>query len=183
MDGNNGYDTSSYVEGQSTLTVHLSTDAGLLALITPGRLEHRQGDHSWWTDEDNILDEANAGNIVPIETGAEGGYAVRVTFEELGEREQQLSAQSADFWLNVPDDEEVAVVAGEELSFPDTPGAATFWAASGPYHVTVTRLRWTEEPDDEAGDALPDYVVILRPLGSGERPPTLEYVPNLTADR
>src|SRR5690349_8803481 len=121
MNDHNDYRNNGYVEGQSTLTVHLSTDIGLLALITPGRLEHRRGDHSWWTDEDNILDEANAGNIVPIETGAEGGYAVRVTFEELGEREQHISAQSADFWLNVPDDEEVAVVAGEELSFPDTP--------------------------------------------------------------
>src|SRR5690348_7149231 len=95
------------------LTVHLATESGLLAIVTPGGLLRREGDNSWWTEADNLLAEANAGHIVPIETGEGGGFAVRVTFDELGEREQRLAAQSAAFWLRIPDDEEVAVVAGE----------------------------------------------------------------------
>ena len=161
------------------LNVHLATESGLLAIVVPGGLAHRQGDYSWWTDADNLLNEANAGHIVPIETGEGGGFAVRVTFDEPGERERLLAAQSATFWLHIPDDEEVAVVSGEELSFPDTPGAATFWASSGSYAVTVTRLRWSEEADDETEDALPDYLVRLRPLGPGEDPPDLPYIPDL----
>jgi hypothetical protein len=46
--------------------------------------------------------------------------------------------------------------------------------------VTVTRLRWTEEEDDEAEDVLPDYVVRLRPFRPGEEPPTLEHLPDLS---
>lgn len=170
------------MEEMETLTVHLATEAGLLAVTVPGGLAHRQGDHSWWMDEEEMLYEANAGHVVPIETGEGGGFAVRVTYADLSEREERLAAQSAAFWLRVDDDGEVAVVAGEELSFPDTPGAATFWATPGVYHVTVTRLRWTQEPDDEAEDALPDYVVHLRPFGPDDQPPMLEYVPDLAIE-
>lgn len=160
------------------LTVHLATESGLLALCVPAGLTHHAGDHSWWTDEDTLLREANAGRIVPIETGEGGGYAVRVTFEPLLDRERRVAAQSGVFWLRV-DDGEVSVVAGEELSFPDAPGAATFWTASGSYRVTVTRLRWSQEEDDEL-DALPDYIVRLRPFRPDEAPPHLSYLPDLS---
>lgn len=166
--------------GEGELTVHLATDAGLLAIIAPGGLAHRHGDSSWWTQEEDLLDEANAGRVIPIETGQDGGYAVRVTFGEQTSRERRFKAQSAEFWLKVPDDEELAVVAGEELSFPDTPGAATFWATSGTYHVTVTRLRWTEDDEDEAEDALPDYIARLRPFYPDEEPPVFESLPDLS---
>ncbi len=164
------------------LIAHLATEVGLLAVMTPGGLAHRQSDHSWWTDGDLLLDETNAGHIIPIETGEGGGFAVRVTFDEPDERERHLSAQSATFWLSVPDDQEVAVVTGEELSFPDTSGAATFWAEPGAYHVTVTRLRWAEEIDDadEGEDALPDYLIRLRPFESDDDPPELDYLPDLS---
>lgn len=162
------------------LTVHLATENGLLAVVAPGGLMHRMGDYSWWTREEDLLDEANAGRVVPIETGEGGGYAVRVTFDPLGDRERRVAAQSGVFWLSVGDDEEVSVVAGEELAFPDTPGAASFWTAPGAYRVTVTRLRWTEEADDEAEDPLPDYVVRLRPFRPGETAPALEYIPDLS---
>ncbi len=167
-------------EARSELTVHLATDAGLLAIVAPGELALTLDD-AWWTDEDSLVAAANAGRVVPIETGEGGGYAVRITFEGLNERERRVAAQSAEFWLRVPEDEEVAVVTGEELSFPDTPGAATFWAASGSYNVQVTRLRWTEESDDEADDdALPDYVVRLRPFHGDEDPPEIHYLPDLS---
>lgn len=165
----------------STLTVHLATDSGLLAVLVPQGLTHRAGDYSWWTREEELIDEANAGHVVPIETGEGGGYAVRVTFDPLGEREARLAAQSGAFWLRVDDDEEVAIASGEELAFPDTSSAATFWATPGNYHVTVTRLRWTEEPDDVGDDALPDYVVYLRPLEGDESPPLLDYIPDLSS--
>jgi len=165
------------------LTVHLATEMGLLAVVAPGGLAHREQDPSWWTDADLLLDEVNAGHIIPIETGEGGGFAVRVTFDELDERERRLSAQSATFWLRVPDDEEAAVVTGEDLSFPDTSGAATFWAAPGAYHATVTRLRWTEEADDADEDALPDYVVRLRPFDDDESPPEINYIPDLSISR
>ncbi len=161
------------------LTVHLATDVGLLAVIAPGGLAGRQDNDSWWTDEDLLLAEANAGHIIPIETGEEGGFAVRVTFDELDERERRLAAQSALFWLHVADDGEVAVVSGEELSFPDTSGAATFWAEPGAYTATVTRLRWTEAADDDTEDALPDYVVRLQPFEPGDEAPELDYIPGL----
>ena len=167
------------MEDMTDLTVHLATDSGLLALCIPAGLMHHAGDHSWWADEDALLGEANAGRIVPIETGESGGYAVRVTFEPLQDRERRVAAQSGVFWLRVGDDAEVAVVAGEELSFPDAPGAATFWTAPGSYRVTVTRLRWSEEDDDEE-DALPDYIVRLRPFRSDEAPPSLSYLPDLS---
>ncbi len=168
------------MQESDALTIHLSTDVGLLAVLTPGGLAHRQNDDSWWTDGDLLLDEANAGHIIPIETGEGGGFAVRVTFDELDERERRLSAQSAAFWLRVPDDQEVAIVTGEELAFPDTPGAASFWAEPGAYHVTVTRLRWTEEPDDADEDPLPDYVIHLRPFDEGDDPPEIDYIPDLS---
>ncbi len=152
------------MEETRSLTVHLITDAGLLAIMTPEGLHHRARNQSWWTDEDSLLEEANAGRLVPIETGDGGGFAVKVTFDELSERERALAAQSAHFWLRVGEDEEISVVSGEELSFPDTPGASTFWATPGLYHVTVTRIRWTEEADDEAPDSLPDYVACLQPF-------------------
>jgi hypothetical protein len=168
------------MEDMTDLTVHLATDSGLLALCVPAGLTHHAGDYSWWFDEDVLLGEANAGRIVPIETGESGGYAVRVTFEPLQDRERRVAAQSGVFWLRVGDDAEVAVVAGEELSFPDTPGAATFWTAPGSYRVTVTRLRWSQEDDGEE-DALPDYIVRLRPFRSDEAPPSLSYLPDLSA--
>lgn len=169
------------MDDTTELTVHLATDSGLLALFVPDGLIHRAGDHSWWTDEDTLLSEANAGRIVPIETGEGGGYAVRVTFDPLQDRERRVAAQSGVFWLRVGDDGEVSVVAGEDLSFPDTPGAATFWTAPGSYRVTVTRLRWAQEIDDDEGDVLPDYVVRLRPFRPDEGPPNLGYLPDLAA--
>ena len=168
------------MEGRGEITVHLATDNGLLAILVPRGLLHRTGDYLWWTREEDLLDEANAGHVVPIETGESGGFAVRVTFHPLGDRERRVAAQSAVFYLRVGDDEEVSVVSGEELAFPDTPGTATFWTSPGSYRVTVTRLRWTEEADDEAPDVLPDYVVRLRPFRPGEEPPTLEHLPNLS---
>jgi hypothetical protein len=168
------------MEETDDLTVHLATDSGLLALLVPGGLAHRSGDYSWWTEDDNLLDEANAGRVVPIETGEGGGYAVRVTFEPLGDRERRVAAQSAVFWLRVGEDAEVAVVAGEDLAFPDTPGAGTFWTEPGSYRVTVTRLRWSQEADDDTEDVLPDYVVRLRPFRPDEDPPSLAYLPDLS---
>ncbi len=162
------------------LTVHLATDVGLLAVIAPGGLAGRQDDDSWWTDEDLLLAEANAGHIIPIETGEGGGFAVRVTFDELDERARRLAAQSALFWLQVADDGEVAVVTGEELSFPDMSGAATFWAEPGAYTVTVTRLRWTAAVDDDTEDALPDYMVRLQPFEPGDEAPEIDYIPDLS---
>ena len=167
------------MEEMGDQTVHLATDNGLLAVLAPGGLTHRAHDYTWWTREEDLLDEANAGHVIPIETGEGGGFAVRITFNPLGDRERRVAAQSAVFWLRVGDDEEVAVVAGEELSFPDTPGAASFWTAPGAYRVVVTRLRWTKETDDEASDVLPDYVVHLRPFRQGEEPPILEFIPDL----
>lgn len=166
----------------SEATVHLATDSGLLAILVPSGLQHRKRDFSWWTRQDDLLAEANAGHVVPIETGQGGGYAVRVTFDEPGRREQDLSAQSAEFWLHVDKDEEIAIVTGEDLSFFDLDSATTIWVTPGPYHVTVTRLRWTEEPDDVAEDVLPDYLVYLRPLGRDEVPPLLDYIPDLSSD-
>jgi len=148
----------------------------------PSGLEHRKRDFSWWTREDDLLAEANAGHVVPIETGQGGGYAVRVTFDEPGQREQDLAAQSAEFWLQVDNDEEIAIVTGEDLSFFDLDSATTIWVTPGSYHVTVTRLRWTEEPDDVEEDVLPDYLVYLRPLGRDETPPLLDYIPDLSSD-
>lgn len=168
------------MEESTELSVHLATESGLLAVVAPAGLAHRVGDYSWWTNEEDLLDEANAGHIVPIETGESGGFAVRVSFDPLGERERRVAAQSGVFWLRVGEDQEVAIVAGEELAFPDMPGAATFWATPGVYKVTVTRLRWTAESDDEMQDVLPDYVVRLRPLRPGEEPPSLDYIPDLS---
>lgn len=170
------------MEEMDELSVHLATECGLLAIVTPGGLAHRAGDYTWWTREEDLLDEANAGHVVPIEVGEGGGFAVRVTFDPLSDRERRVAAQSGVFWLRVDDDEEVAVVSGEELAFPDTPGAATFWTAPGAYKVTVTRLRWAEDLDDESADALPDYVARLRPLRSDEQPPTLSYIPDLSRE-
>ena len=167
------------MDESSELSVHLATDSGLLAIVVPAGLRHRGSDHSWWTREDDLLDEANAGHVVPIETGQPGGFAVRVTFDPPTDRERRLAAQAATFWLRVGDDEEVAVVAGEELAFPDTPGAATFWATAGHYKATVTRIRWTAD-DDETSEALPDYVVHLRPLRPGEDVPMLDVLPDLS---
>jgi hypothetical protein len=120
--------------------------------------------------------------VVPIEAGQGGGYAVRVTFDEPGQREQDLSAQSAEYWLQVDNDEEIAIVTGEDLSFFDLDSATTIWVTPASYHVTVTRLRWTEEPDDVEEDVLPDYLVYLRPLGRDEPPPLLDYIPDLSSD-
>jgi len=169
-------------ESGEQLTVHLDTESGLLALIVPSELRRWADDSSWWTEIDNLIDEANNGHIVPIETGRNGGYAVRVTFAALSEREQRFAAQSALFWLQVPDDEEVAVVSGEELAFPETAGTASFWASPGAYRVIVTRLRWTQEDDDTYEDVLPDYVVRLLPLGAREATPDIQDIPDLALE-
>lgn len=181
-DEDGGDEEDRAAESGEQLTVHLDTESGLLALIVPTELRHWADNHSWWTEIDNLIDEANSGRIVPIETGRDGGYAVRITFASLSEREQRFAAQSALFWLQVPEDEEVAVVSGEELSFPETAGTASFWASPGPYRVIVTRLRWTEEDDDAHEDVLPDYVVRLLPLSPGEVTPTIQDIPDLAAE-
>ena len=61
------------MEGTGEITVHLATDNGLLAILVPHGLMHRTGDYLWWTREEELLDEANAGHVVPIETGESGG--------------------------------------------------------------------------------------------------------------
>src|ERR671934_1683308 len=98
------------MEGTGEITVHLATDNGLLAILVPHGLMHRTGDYLWWTREEELLDEANAGHVVPIETGESGGFAVRVTFQPLRDLGRRVAAQAALFDLRFGDDKEVSVV-------------------------------------------------------------------------
>src|SRR5262245_2062385 len=66
-----------------THRTRVAPDTATLAVFDPARLRHRLSDAAdWWTWPPDVLADLNAGNVVPVDPGADGVYHVTVHLDE-----------------------------------------------------------------------------------------------------
>ena len=71
------------VAKRRTHRIRVATDTATLAVFDPARLRHRlDSPADWWTWPPDVLGDLNAGNILPVDVGADGGYGVTVHLDE-----------------------------------------------------------------------------------------------------
>lgn len=59
--------------------MRVATDTATLAVFDLARLRHRLADPAdWWTWPPDVLADLNAGNVLPVDLGADGVYTVTV---------------------------------------------------------------------------------------------------------
>lgn len=63
--------------------LRVATDTATLAVFDPARLRHRRSAPAdWWTWPPDVLADLNAGNVLPVDLGADGVYDVTVHLDE-----------------------------------------------------------------------------------------------------
>lgn len=149
--------------------VTLSTDTSILLVCDPMRLRHRSRDKKgWWADEKALHQEAVRGHMIPIHTGADGIFNLRVTTGRLTAHETEFREEErSGFWIEVRSGK-LFLGTGEDLPGDghgfneDAERQARL--RSGRYSAIVYKI---EEVDDD----LPTYVVRLTPIAAADRPP------------
>lgn len=151
--------------------VTLSTDTSLLFVCDPTRLKHRTRDKlTWWQDNRSLHQEAQRGHLIPVHTGADGIFNLRVTTGKLTARESEFKEEErTGFWLDLRSGI-LLLAAGEDMPGEGSPLTEEkeheTRLRGGRYAATITRI---EEIDDD----LPTYVVRLTPMSATERVPEL----------
>lgn len=149
--------------------VTLSTDTSILIVCDPTRLRHRSRDKkTWWSDDKALHVEAVRGHMIPIHTGADGIFNLRVTTGRLTAHEAEFREEErSGFWLEVRSGK-LFLGTGEDLpgegQILNTDPEREARLRSGRYAAIVYRI---EEVDDD----LPTYVVRLTPIPAADRPP------------
>jgi hypothetical protein len=157
-----------------------ATDAGMHALWNPSRFTGIT-DYASWEDalleDDDIIQRVRAGELVPVNIGADGAFEflVRVGTASqdpaLTSRERRHLLVSSQSYLYLSDG--TAHLTGIEHICAD-PGPATpaLTVPAGPSAVTVHLIDWGAEPGARdhqgkpASGALPDFVVLVSPESS-----------------
>ncbi len=149
----------------------LSTDTSLLAVCDPVTLRHRIRDKkNWWEDEKLLHREAVRGHLIPVHTGADGIFNLRVTTGRLTAHETEYKEEErSGYWIDLRSGRLLLCIGedfpGEGKPLAEDPERETR-LHGGRYSATITRI---EEVDDD----LPTFVVRLTPLAAAVRPPEL----------
>lgn len=172
----------------------VGTDVATWFLFHPQNLAHRNADPCyWWGYGFAVEKEFEAGNLVAVSTGADGGFTIRFTNQDLTSRERTYATYSKKFRLQVQQDhlfldggyamncdeptETVADGSGQWLEVP-----------SGDYEATVYVIDWSKEPGavDQEGiateKALNSYVVVLKPIADLTMIVPPKFIPDLQPD-
>ncbi len=173
--------------GTLDTTRSVGTDVAAWFLFHPDDLAHRADDPlDWWAHDFAVAREFLAGTLVAVETGADGGYTVRLTDGGLSPREETYALAARVFRLRVRHGR-LYVDGGDGLPYegrldnPEDYPDRWITLADGAYQVTVHVLAWDEEPGalaaggQSAADALPSYVAVFAPV------PDLDAIAPLTA--
>ena len=68
---------------RQTHRMQVATDTATLAVFDPARVRHRlDSPADWWTWPPDVLADLNAGNLLPVDLGSDGVYAVVVHLDE-----------------------------------------------------------------------------------------------------
>ena len=150
----------------------VGTDSASWFLFHPDDLAHRIRDPiNWYSYDFAVRREFAAGTLVAVATGGDGGFSVRLTDQELTQREKQYAVKSQSFRLRLRHGR-LLIDGGDVL--PSEYGGSVSedsadWISvpNGDYHVTVSAIAWYDEPgavDHEGSatkNALPSYVAVF----------------------
>jgi len=152
------------------------TDAGMLALWNPARFAHITSYPAWecaLLDEHDIARHVQAGDLVPVNIGADGafGFTVRAgpsgAVALTGREHQHLRASSQRYLYRSAG---VACLSGiEDISADPGTAVTTLAVPAGRCAVTIHLIDWAAEPGaiDQHGratpSALPDFVILICP--------------------
>jgi hypothetical protein len=156
--------------------LYVGTDVATWFLFHPQDLAHRNQDpFSWWGYDFALSKEFLAGNLVAVSTGADGGFSVRLTNQDLTTRERTYAKYSKKFRLQVRHnrlflDGGYALNSDDPSDKPEDFPDQWIEVPNGTYEVTVHVLAWDKEPGavDRDGratkSALSSYVVVFKPV-------------------
>ena len=165
----------------------VGTDSASWFLFHPDELAHRNRDPiDWYSYDFAVRKEFAAGTLVGVTTGGDGSFSVRLTDQELTEREKQYAVKSQSFRLRIRHGRLLIdggyVLPSESGDSVDEGSADWISIPNGDYHVTVTAIAWYDEPGavDQKGsatkNALPSYVAVfeaVEDLKAVEIPPSI----------
>lgn len=166
-------------------TLDLNTEIASFFLFHPDDLQHRKASPSLWTIYDfAVAPEFAAGNLVSFDTGADGGFRIRLTEGGLTPREKKLYSCSWSFRYVVrhgrvlidngdhvpsdPSDSSEGVLPDVSYGPGPIPDEQWFAVPNGNFMVTVSAIDWEEEPgavdsrEHATKNALPAYVIQFR---------------------
>ncbi len=175
------------------VTLHMGTEIASWFLYHPDDLEHRvDAPMTWSLYNFASRREFAEGNMVGVETGADGGYTIRFTNTGLTEREKRYVVGTQTFRLNVRHGR-VYLDGGDSLpggdpkllEDPNTHPENWLTLPNGKYRVIVYALAWYEEPgaEENPDSAVPVYVVVLKPVSSFVDVQFPEEFPDLRPER
>jgi hypothetical protein len=150
----------------------VGTDSASWFLFHPDDLAHRIRDPiNWYSYDFAVRREFAAGTLVAVTTGGDGGFSVRLTDQELTQREKKYAVKSQSFRLRLRHGR-LLIDGGDVL--PSEYGNSVAedsanWinVPDGDYRVTVSAIAWYDEPgaiDHEGSatkNALPSYVAVF----------------------
>ena len=158
------------------------TDAGMLALWNPARFTAITGQQAWESallDDQDIARHVRAGDLVPVNIGGDGAFALVVRIGPpgavalTGREQRHLAASSRPYLYLSPG---AACLSGiEDISADPGPAVATLAVPAGPCAVTIYLIDWAAEPGAKdhhgrpAAAALPDFVILICPAAEGTR--------------
>ncbi|MFC8434441.1 hypothetical protein [Streptomyces sp. NPDC057253] len=160
----------------------MATDAGMLVLWDPesfaGIVDYDSWDLQLGEDED-VEGHIRAGSLVPINIRSDGAFSVLVRIGgpgrdvRLTERESRYRLVSSEAYL-FRSSGRVWLSGIEAVGAEAWPGTVQFDLPVGRYSVVIHLIAWQDEDGsvDEDGTpsaaALPDFVVLVSPVGPGQ---------------
>jgi hypothetical protein len=174
--------------------INIGTDVATWFLFHPQDLVHRNKDPlDWWAYDFAFKKEFASGNLIAVDTGADGGFSIRLTDQDLTTRERTYATYSKKFRLQVRHDRlfldgGYALNADEQTDKPEDFPDQWIEISNGNYEVTVHVLAWHKEPGtvDQDGNStknsLPSYVVVFKPVDNLETIAIPEAIPRIEPD-
>lgn len=153
------------------------TEAGMCGLWDSATFSHVVNYDKWEAEfgEDSLIARhVAAGHFVPLNLESDGSYQVTARVDTaLTEREARYLFVASQPYLFVSTGE--ARLSGVEHIGEDDTGV-TLAVPAGRWVATIHIIDWEKEPgavgknDQPTPNALPDFVVLLRPEGAGDGP-------------
>lgn len=159
-----------------------ATDSGMTCLWNPAAFEEVVDYDTWETqllEDKDIRRHMNAGAFVPINIQADGVYEIEVRVGTaaapavISDRETKYLTVASEPYL-FRSAGTLCVSGIEFVEHEPGDGVGVLALPEGDYAVTVHLVAWDDEPGLKKKDgspkneALPDFVALLNPAGSGE---------------